>query len=695
MRMSPGTRQKPAGEMSEPFTARPPIRVPINSWYVGGLGLLIAAIFIIWGNIGYNAFRSSLLAAVDRQGRALLESLIQSTEVTAQANQFMRLQQIRNLADQAELLAARTEAGELDSAALAVLPAQQDVDGVVIIDVWDRRYAVPPEVISFLDTSDADVAAALENVRSGLTSWETVYRTDSTGNEEWIGSLVGGKQGSVYSAWRKVTRIEEVFREIGIGRLIQMVGQKAGIDYIILQTPDGILFASRDVKPVLRIANDPFLVEAITNNQTATREFVFEGREVIEAVQPFISEHVADGILRVGISLHAVQQAADRLKQQLLISSIFLGLLTIAAVGFVIVRQNLQTVSRSYQQINTLTGRILDAMDGAVVAANEHGRITHFNPAAEVLFGRQAGEVIGRPAMELFPGDEAGLQTSAADGLSIRNREWTRTVEGKQQVLSISASPIRQPGGRPGGAVAVIVDLTDARRMAERIRRAERLSELGTMAAGVAHEVRNPLNAIGLAAQRLSMEFEVTRDEDEFQQFTGSIISETRRLDKIINEFLDLARSPRETSRRFGLTAVIDEVTALFKLEAGEKNIDLRVSGQEGLELMGIPGELKKAVINILSNAIAATPSDGTIAVTYGKAPADHEVFLRITDTGEGIPAEDRDKIFQPYFTTKARGTGLGLAITARIIADFGGTIDVGPNPGGGTIVEIQLPLAG
>jgi PAS domain S-box-containing protein len=661
---------------------------------VGGLGLLIAAIFVIWGNIGYNAFRSSLLAAVDRQGRALLESLIQSTEVTAQANQFMRLQQIRNLADQAELLAARTEAGELDSAALAALPAQQDVDGVVIIDARDRRFAEPPEVISFLDAGDADIAAALENIRSGLTPWETVYRTDSADGEEWIGSLVGGKQGSVYSAWRKVTRIEEVFREIGIGRLIQMVGQKAGIDYIILQTPDGILFASRDVKPVLRIANDPFLMEAVTNNQTATREFVFEGREVLEAVQPFISEHVADGILRVGVSLHAVQQAADRLKQQLLISSIFLGLLTIAAVGFVIVRQNLQTVSRSYQQISTLTGRILDAMDGAVVAVNEDGRITHFNPAAEVLFGLPAGEVIGRPAMELFPGDEVGLRAVAADGIPLRSRELVRAVDGKQQFLSLSVAPIRHPGGKPGGAVAVIVDLTDARRMTERIRRAERLSELGTMAAGVAHEVRNPLNAIGLAAQRLSLEFEVTRDEDEFQQFTGSIISETRRLDKIINEFLDLARSPRETPRRFGLTAVIDEVTALFKLEAGEKNIDLQVSGQPGLELMGIPGELKKAVINILSNAIAATPAGGTIAVTYGKTSADHEVFLRITDTGEGIPAEDRDKIFQPYFTTKARGTGLGLAITARIIADFGGTIDIEPNPGGGTIVEVRLPPA-
>jgi len=693
--MGPAKKRAILLERADEVAAGSRIRVQINTWYVGGLGILIAGIFIIWAYLGYTAFRSSLLASVDRQGRALLESLIQSAEVTAQANQFMRLQQIRNLADQAAILAARTEAGEITLNSLTQILGKQDLDGVVIIDAQDRRFAAPPEAISFLDTADADIVAALENIHNGFTPWETLYRTDSAGGEEWIGSLVAGKQGGVYSAWRKVARIEEVFREIGIGRLIQMVGQKAGINYIILQTPDGILFASRDVKPVLRIANDLFLVEAIEKNQTTTREFVFEGQEVLEAVQPFFSEHVADGVLRVGISLAAVRQATDRLREQLLISSVFLGLLAIAAMGFVIVRQNLHTVSRSYQQISTLTGRILDAMDGAVVAVDEAGKITHFNPAAEALFARRAGDVFGMPAEELFPGDEAGLQVVATDSIPLRDREWVRSVAGKQQFLSSSASPIRQPGGKPGGAVAVIVDLTDARRMAERIRRAERLSELGTMAAGVAHEVRNPLNAIGLAAQRLSLEFEVTRDAEEFQQFTGSIIAETKRLDKIINEFLDLARSPRETPQRFSLTGIIDEVTALLGLEAKEKNIDMQVSGERGLELVGIPGELKKAVINILSNAIAATPSGGKIDFIYSKVPDKNEAILRVTDTGEGIPTEHRDKIFQPYFTTKPQGTGLGLAITARIIADFGGTIDIESNPGGGTIVEIRVPLAG
>jgi len=673
----------------------PPIRVPINPYYIGGLGVLVAAVFIVWGYFGFSAFRSSLLEAADRQGRALLESLIQATEVTAQANQFMRLQQIQILSDKASLVAARAAAQKIDFTSLGRVLTEYSLDGIIVIDPQDKLTADPPGITPFLDPSDPDVADALENIRSGLAPWETLYRVDSTTGEEWIGSLVGGDPpSSIYSAWQKVTRIEELFREIGIGRLIQNVGQKAGINYILLQTPDGILFSSRDVKPVLKIANDPFLVDAIAGNKTATREIVFEGQQVLETVRPFISAHVAHGIIRAGLNLHAVRHAEDQLKKQLIISSVFLGFLTLAAVGFVIVRQNLNTVNRSYVQIRTLTGRILDAMDGAVVATDAAGRITHFNPAAERLFDVPAVEVYGTPGKRLFPEDEAGLDAVGAGGEPVRDRNWTRISKGKQQFLTVSTSPIRQTGGHPGGAVTVIVDQTESRKMAERIRRAERLSELGTMAAGVAHEIRNPLNAIALAAQRLTLEFEVVRDAEEYGQFTGSILKESKRLDKIINDFLDLARPPREAPEKFALAGVLDEVTALLGLEAKDKGIELDISGEPGIELFGIPGELKKAVINILSNAIAATPAGGRIAIKYTKSSADNQAVIRVSDTGDGILPEHRDKIFQPYFTTKPEGTGLGLAITARVIADFGGTIDAESQPGPGTTIEIHLPLA-
>jgi len=675
---------------------RVPIRVPVNPYYIGGLGLLVAAVFVIWGYLGFSAFRSSLFQAVDREGRALLESLIQATEVTARANQYMRLQQIQILSDKASLVAADAAARKIDFAAPERFLDENDLDGLVMLAPGGELSAVPEQLAEFLEPDNGDVDDAIENLRSGLSPWETIYRTDSINGEEWIGALVAGDPpGSIYAVFKKATRIEELFRDVGIGRLIQNVGKKAGINYILLQTPEGLQYASRPVNPVLRLANDPFLVEAIAENKTATRELIFEGQEVLETVRPFISEVVADGVIRVGLNLRAVRRAEDQLRNQLLISSIFLSLLTLAAIGFVVVRQNLSIVNRSYHQIQTLTGRILDSMDGAVVAIDAAGLITHFNPAAERLFECRAADVLGTAAGDLFPKDEAGLKIVSRSGTPIRDRNWQRTTEGRSQFLTVSSSPIRRPDGTPGGAVAVIVDQTESRKLSERIRRAERLSELGTMAAGVAHEVRNPLNAIALAAQRLSLEFEVKKDADEFQQFTGSILSESRRLDTIIDEFLELARSPRVAPEKFILAAVLDEVTALLALEAKTKGITFSISGDRDIELFGIPGELKKAVVNIISNAIAATSEGGSISVRYQQLPDNRQAMIQVADTGEGIKPDDRGKIFQPYFTTKAQGTGLGLAITARVIADFNGSIDVDSNPGQGTTVEIRLPLGG
>jgi len=685
---------RPSGGKGKP--RRVPIRVPVNPYYIGGLGLLVAAVFVIWGYYGFNAFRSSLLQAVDREGRALLESLVQATEVTARANQYMRLQQIQILSDKASLVAAEARAGNINFAAPEQFMEENDLDGMAMLAASGEMSAAPERLIEFLEPGDEDITDAIENLRSGLSPWETIYRTDSAGGEEWIGALVAGAPpGSIYAVFKKATRIEELFRDVGIGRLIQNVGKKAGINYILLQTPEGLQYASRPVNPVLRIANDPFLVAAIAENKTDTRELIFEGQEVLETVRPFISEVVADGVIRVGLNLQSVNRAEDQLRNQLLISSIFLGLLTLAAIGFVGVRQNLSIVNRSYHQIQTLTGRILDSMDGAVVAIDASGFITHFNPAAERLFECRATDVLGTATGNLFPKDEAGLMIVSQSGTPIRDRNWQRTVDGQAQFLTVSSSPIRRPDGTAGGAVTVIVDQTESRRLAERIRRAERLSELGTMAAGVAHEVRNPLNAIALAAQRLNLEFEVKKDADEFQQFTGSILSESRRLDTIINDFLELARSPREAPEKFSLAAVLDDVTALLALEAKAKGIEFSMSGDRKIELFGIPGELKKAVINIISNAIAATPEGGSISVRYRQLSDTRQAVIQVTDTGEGIKPDDRGKIFQPYFTTKAQGTGLGLAITARVIADFNGSIDVDSTPGQGTTMEIRLPLGG
>ncbi len=672
----------------------PRFRIPVTPWHLVLLGVAVAIMFGVWAYMGYRAFRSSLLDATDRQGRALLESLMQSAEITAQANQFMRLQQIQNLADEARLASISISFSSATKSDLQEIIWEHDLDGVLLVSPTDEILAEPDFLAGFIGAQQEEITAAYENIRRGFTPWETLYHTDEATGEEWIGAFVqGNASGEICSVWRKTTRIEEVLNEIGIGHLIQQVGQKAGIDYILLQTPDGILFASRPVKPVLRIANDPFLIETIAENTTRTRELTFEGQQVWEAARPFLSAHVPNGILRVGLSLRALREATSQFGNQLLVSTVFLGLLTVVIAGLVLARQSLQTVRRSYAQIQTLTGQVLDAMDSAVVAIDASNRITHFNPAAEQLFTIPAAAALGSAVEKIFPDDEVHLKQVATGQEQSFNSDWTRQAGEVEQQLSVSTAPIKTAEETTSGAVAVIVDQTESRRLAERIRRAERLSEMGNMAAGVAHEIRNPLNAIALAAQRLAMEFTVAEDAEEFNRMTTSIVKETRRLDTIINEFLDLAHPPREQPQSFTLGRVVEEVAALLVHEAQSKDIQLDVQSADDIHVYGVPAELKKALINILGNAIAFTPPQGKVTLNAQLDYDSQTVLIAITDTGPGISPDEQKKIFQPYYTTREHGTGLGLAITARIVADFAGSIDVQSTPDAGTTFLIRLPL--
>jgi signal transduction histidine kinase len=215
---------------------------------------------------------------------------------------------------------------------------------------------------------------------------------------------------------------------------------------------------------------------------------------------------------------------------------------------------------------------------------------------------------------------------------------------------------------------------------------------MGNLAAGVAHEIRNPLNAIALAAQRLRMEM----SDPDAAKIADTVLDESRRLNAIVEDFLSLARSSSQPSARLDFSELVSAVASMAAMDAAQKTIDWSTDIPDGITLDGISDELRKAVWNIVSNAIAATDSGGEVAIRLEQT--DDAVRLTVDDSGSGIDAENLSRIFQPYFTTKDHGTGLGLAITHRIVTDHGGSIAVDsppPNADKGTRMTIELPSAG
>jgi signal transduction histidine kinase len=222
----------------------------------------------------------------------------------------------------------------------------------------------------------------------------------------------------------------------------------------------------------------------------------------------------------------------------------------------------------------------------------------------------------------------------------------------------------------------------------------ERLSAMGNLAAAVAHEVRNPLNAISMGLQRLKLEFQPTEDQQDYSRLTELMLGETHRLNSIVEQFLSLARPVEIKAEALPLAEVLKELAALQASEAKRSGVKIRVVAAPNLpSLTADPNHLTQVLLNLMLNGLQAMPNGGTL--TLEAKTSNGNCLIAVTDTGTGIAPENLSRLFEPYFTTKTKGTGLGLAISLRLIEAHGGKITAANLPGGGCRFEISLPLNG
>lgn len=666
---------------SNPNAAQPRLRPIIVA--VGIIGLVLAVLFVFWARIGVRSVRGALVSETERQSRALLQSLILASQYSLETGALVDRLEREALAERVRLFLEKQQASKLDEQSLIQLADTIHASG---ISLWtkDRMVSFPAEIAPLLTS---------ENVLS-LTAWNeqddaiALSFEDSTTGQNWTGVGFTTSVGEII-VWNRQSEGEVSESIRGIGELIQEIGRQSGINYIMLQSPDGIVFASRPLKPVLKLAADSFLVDVLEADVPATRELVFEGIPVVEAAAPFLSNELPSGMFRVGLSLYAVDEAVDRLTLQLGLTALLLLLLSTTVAGFVVTRRSLANLGQSYREVETLTGRILDSIDQAVVAVDPDGKITIFNPTAERLFAASIDKVRGKPPASSLPADFGLDDVRQKREAKVEQEIICRTPLG-ERVLVYSATPLVTSDRTHIGAVAVIRDETDARAMALQVRRAERLSAMGQLAAGVAHEIRNPLNAIALASQQLKLEL----GNAPSAGLADTIWGESKRLNGIVDDFLSLARPSTQPKEPVDWKELISSVAQMAALEADKNQVALRFAPSPDCWVNGIAGELRKAIWNLLRNAIAATPAGGGIDVCLMLEGSG--ALLTIDDSGSGIAPDALPRIFEPWFTTKSGGTGLGLAITYRIIEDHQGTIEViSPVPGSsvGTRVSVRLPV--
>lgn len=234
-------------------------------------------------------------------------------------------------------------------------------------------------------------------------------------------------------------------------------------------------------------------------------------------------------------------------------------------------------------------------------------------------------------------------------------------------------------------------DITQAKALEEEAKRNEKLSAMGQLASGVAHEIRNPINAIGMIAQRLNKEFKPADNLEEYIKITELLRSEVNRINKIITQFLNYAK-PLDLKLDYVNTKnFFEEIYQLFLPQAKQKNIKFIKQGEDNLTVRFDSDLIKQSLMNIIQNAFDAVGENGVVQLKYYKF--DNTLTIEISDNGIGIPSEQQKKIFDLYFTTKKDGNGLGLSIAQKIIHQHNGTITFSSKQNQGTTFKLQLPV--
>jgi two-component system sensor histidine kinase PilS (NtrC family) len=264
--------------------------------------------------------------------------------------------------------------------------------------------------------------------------------------------------------------------------------------------------------------------------------------------------------------------------------------------------------------------------------------------------------------------------------------------DGSKAMLGFTATLLKDDADIVRGIILTFQDITRLLEMEEQMRRQERLATVGSLAAGIAHEIRNPLASLSGSIQMLQGDLELQGDHKHLMDI---VLRETDRLNNIVTEFLDYARPRSNQLEQISLASLVEETTTLFRNSREfREDIIIVCDIPSAISITGDPQRLRQVFWNLLINAAQAMQNGGTItiAAASGTGRDAEEVTIRILDSGMGIASEHLEHIFDPFFTTKPAGTGLGLAIAYRIIEDHNGTIDVKSEVGKGTAVIINLP---
>jgi PAS domain S-box-containing protein len=339
---------------------------------------------------------------------------------------------------------------------------------------------------------------------------------------------------------------------------------------------------------------------------------------------------------------------------------------------------------------------IFQSIHEGILVLDADGQVNYANNSAEHLLGFNSKDIKGKHIEDYIPGVHWDRI------ISFDESEWSRLVSRdieitypEYKLLNFYVVPFSKDQNKPDGLIVILRDIMDKRMQEESTINSERFEAIQLLAASVAHEIGNPLNALNIHLQLMQRETNNIENEkvrDNIEELNQIAIDEVSRLDAIITEFLKAIRPSKPSLKTENIQTILEETLMLIKNDVANRNIEIDVNTSGVLPLIKVDkGQIKQAFFNVIKNALQVMPDGGKLMISLSSS--DEFLGIAFRDTGTGISKDDFPRVFDPYHTTKETGSGLGLMIVKRIVQDHGGQIELVSQENKGTIFTILLPL--
>jgi two-component system sensor histidine kinase HydH len=506
-----------------------------------------------------------------------------------------------------------------------------------------------------------------------------------------------------------------MWQEVSLGKLMQEMAKDDEIDYVYLADGHGLIVHHSD--PSRDGEQARWNPDLIDKDHIRTRINILPGGIRIYELAKYFSpmyepsvihsddriidhgqlqpehSHRGDTIM-LGMRMTALADARQADIQHALIMAGIILVLGSGALFFVFVIQNYYLVNKTLKQTQDYTRQVVASMATGLLSVDMDGKIISYNLLALDLLGLRESEVKGMDFNAVIDFRATGIFETLTHCMSVIDREISyRKKSGETVPLALSITPIMSAGNSCQGAVIILRDLSEIKQLEEKVRRSEKLAAIGRLAAGVAHEIRNPLSSIRGFAQYLR---HALKDNPKKQEYADTMVSEVDRINTVVTDLLTFARPMEAELVPTDVSELIEHTVRLIQADARSRNINVHTHISDLSKISLDANQMTQAILNLLLNALAAVRNGGRIEVGAELDPSDSLMKIWVEDDGSGISVDQKRKIFDPFYTTREKGTGLGLAIVHKIVENHNGGINLKSPPTGkvqGCRFTIGIPI--